>query len=179
MTLAGCADGPATDAPSSAIATTTPAFTVTENAAGPITADTRYSSETLQQLFPSFRFDTVRTMTNGRVANLLAGFDAEGFQTFQVEAKPGGRGIASVQVVGPAASGPRGERIGMTYEEAGGRRMSCEAGRGQWTGLAICGRSNSRIRYIFAPDQYIGPSGKLPPNDELRAARLVRIVWTA
>lgn len=176
----GCASDRVTETGSaSSFASSKPAFSLSETAAGPITADTLYSPSALQQMFPSFRFDTVQTMADGQVMNLLTGFDSEGFQAFQVEAAPDRQHIASIQVVGPAASGPRGERIGMTFEEAGGRRMTCEAGSGPWTGFAICGRSDSRIRYVFAPELYLGPSGQLPPPDELRSARLVRMIWKA
>lgn len=155
------------------------AFALSETAAGPIDQDTPYSKATLESLFPNFRFDTVRTVTDGHVSTLLAGFDEDGFQAIQVEARPDRKRIASVQVVGPAVNGPNGEEIGMSYQEAGGRRMSCKAGTGQWTGLATCARTGSHIAYIFAPDQYLGPSGKLPPPEDLRQARLVRMVWSA
>ncbi|MCB1494112.1 MAG: DUF1131 family protein [Rhodobiaceae bacterium] len=178
LALASCAATTQTETTSdTAFSPSNAVFAISENAAGPITPQTPYSVETLKGLFPGFSFDTVQTMTNGTVTYLLTGFDKDGFQAFQVEPAPGRKSIASVQVVGPAGEGPHGETIGMTFVEASGRRMDCNAGSGDWTGLAICTRGHSNIHYIFAPEAYLGPSGKLPTGDDLLNAHLVRIVW--
>lgn len=178
LILSACASG-YDSGPSSSLASGRATYALSETEAGPINSETPYSIATLQGLFPGYRFDTVRTMTDGTVRSLLAGFDPDGFQAFQVEARPSRRQIESVQVVGAAFAGPRGERIGMTYAEAAGRGMACKAGSGQWTGLAICSRSNSRVSYVFAPEQFSGASGTVPRGDELKGAHLVRMIWDA
>ncbi|MEM9206568.1 MAG: DUF1131 family protein [Pseudomonadota bacterium] len=175
--VVGCAGGPVTS--QSEFGSAPVAVSLSEDAAGPITAATPYSAQSLSGLFPGFKFDTVRTMDDGRVVNFLAGFDEDGFQAFQVEGNASRRAITAVHVVGPAGAGPRGERVGMTYADVGGRGMSCDAGRGQWTGMAICKRSGSKISYIFSPEEFSGSSGTLPRGDELANARIVRMIWEA
>jgi hypothetical protein len=177
LALAGCV-GTGGSSPSST-ASSPAAFSLSEDAAGPITGETAYSSDTLAGLLPRFRFDTVQTFAGGKVRYLLAGFDGDGFQAFQVEAGTGRRTISSVHVVGPAVTGPNGQVIGMTYAEAGARRLGCEAGSGAWLGMAVCARSGSRITYIFAPDDYSSEPGRMPRGEALDNARLVRMIWEA
>ncbi|MEM6665522.1 MAG: DUF1131 family protein [Pseudomonadota bacterium] len=179
LSVAACAGGGDVDLSGSPYASGTAVLQLTSDSAGPITASTPYSKSSLESLFPGFRFDTVQTMSEGKVRWLMSGFDQDGLQAIQIEAASGGRSISRVHVVGPAASGPRGERIGMTYRETGGGRMSCEAGRGDWTGMAICSRSGTPIEFVYAPEQFIGQSGQLPRGEELSGARLVRMIWSA
>lgn len=180
--LASCAGAPRTasapDADTSPYATAAPVLALSESAAGPITAETPYAPATLKALFPGITFETVQTMSEGRVVYFLTGFH-DGFQTFQVEPDGGRNRVARVHVVGPAAAGPKGERIGQSYAETGGRTMSCVPGDEEWAGLAICSRSKSRVRYIYAPDLFDGTDDQLPPASVLTSARLVRMVWEA
>lgn len=178
LAVAGCAAPSSTTAPpgGAPVAFQEALFTLSEDAAGPITPGMAYSQSSFKSAFPGLTFQTVRTMTEGDVKWFLAGFD-DGFQVFQVEPDSGKRKVSKVHVVGPRAAGPNGERIGMTYAETNGRSMKCRPGKDEWTGMAMCSPSRSRITYIYSPELYTGASGRLPPASELREARIVRIVW--
>lgn len=177
--LAGCGGTTTIDTSGSPYAGGAARYQLSTSSAGPIGADTPYSATQLARLFPGYRFDTVRTMTDGRVRHFLAGFDEDGLQAFQVEADRGRRSIEAVHVVGPAFAGPNGERIGQTYRETNGGRLACEAGRGQWTGMASCRNSGEAVEFIYSPELFSGAPGKLPSREELANARLVRMIWHA
>lgn len=155
------------------------AFSLSESSAGPITAETAYSKAALSRMLPQFRFDTVQTVADGRVRYLLAGFDEDGFQAFQVEANGDRSRVDSVHVVGTAVHGPRGEEIGITHAQAGGRSLDCKPGRGPWFGMAVCQRRGSKITYIFSPEEYSATPDRLPRGEDLARSRLVRMIWEA
>lgn len=174
--LAACSGSTGNVPAGSPVAFEQPVFSLTEMSAGPIAPGTAYSQNNLQELFPDFTFQTVRTMTEGDVVFFIAGFK-DGFQVFQAEPNTGNRTVARVHVVGPRAEGPNGERIGMTFAETNGGAMDCTPGAEEWSGMAICKRTESRVSFIYAPEQYTGPDGQLPSRPELRNARIVRMVW--
>ena len=174
LAVSGCAQVP--EIGGASYLRSEPIIQMTSSGIGPIGAGTPYSEQTIGQALPGFELGNVTTMSEGEVRHLLAAFRG-GMQQLQFE--PGGANglIGRVHLVGQEAAGPNGERIGMTYDESGGRSLDCAAGSGDWTGMAICKTIDTRLAYVYAPEGYNGPDGQLPPRDVLVKSRLVRIIW--
>ena len=155
-----------------------PVIRITPAGLGAVGAQTPYSSKSLQAALPDFSFDTVQTATGSEITWLLTAFK-DGLQQAQFEPDRTRKTIARIHVVGQETAGPNGERLGMTYAETNGARLSCQPGHDEWTGMALCTSDGGRLTYIYAPQDYAGPDGALPPAKTLANSHLVRMIWSA
>jgi hypothetical protein len=170
--LAGCGNDPL-----SATSVVPVSYAITANSAGPVTAATPYSAATLRQLFPNERIDVIATADEDGVVNAMTVF-SDGLQVMMVIPDSGGRSIKSVHGSGLAVAGPNGERLGMTFKEAGASRDTCKVGTGPWLGMAVCTeRSAPNVRLVFDNGGWDGPPNELAPMSNLAAGKLQRIVW--
>ena len=173
---AGCA--PLDGGPASAARTSNETLVqITDMGAGSLAADTRYDAREIAARLPGFTTDFVSTAIEDDVVPVIAVFSDDGFQVLLVLKGTGGR-IGAVHGVTHHLTGPNGERIGMTFAEAGMREDNCRVGRRLWRGMAICpARGAANVELVFAVPEYAGPFDRLPSGDELRGATLQRIVW--
>jgi hypothetical protein len=155
-----------------------PVLRLTTSGLGPVGAGASYSTKSLGAALPGFQLDTVKTMNEGQMKWLIAAFK-DGLQ--QVQFEPNGRGnlVERLHVVGREAAGPYGERIGMTFAETGGLRMSCSAGKAHWAGIAICQGADKEVTYMYALQGEQASATSLPAASEMAAAPLVRMIWKA
>lgn len=143
---------------------------------GTIGAGTSYSKAVLQKALPDFSFDTVQTMSEGELKWLLTAF-RNGLQQVQFEPDDSGRFIARVHLVGQEAAGPKDERLGMSFAETNGAALSCRAGKGDWSGMALCVSADGALTYVYAPPEYANANGDTNRRQPAANARLVRIMW--
>lgn len=171
--LAAC-NGEAPPAASSVIPV---AYTITASAAGPIGPDTPYSTAAFRSLFPNERIDVISTADEDGVVDALTVF-ADGLQVMMVIPEPGGKTIKAVHGSGLAVAGPQGERLGMTFREAGMRRENCQVGSGAWAGMAVCTEPGApNVHLIFDNGGWNGSPSELAPASALAEGKLQRIVW--
>jgi hypothetical protein len=152
-------------------------YTISANAAGPITADTAYSAATMRQLFPNERIDVISTADEDGVVNALTVF-SDGLQVMMIVPASGGKSIKAVHGSGLAVAGPNGERLGMTFRQSGISRNDCEVGTGPWLGMAVCtARSAPNVKLVFDNGGWNGSPNELAPASSLAEGSLQRIVW--
>lgn len=152
-------------------------YTITAETAGPITPDTPYSAATLRKLFPNERIDVISTADEDGVVNALTVF-SDGLQVMMIIPSSGSKSIKAVHGSGLAVAGPNGERLGMTFKQAGMNRGDCEVGTGPWLGMAVCpARGASNIRLVFDNGGWDGSPNELAPASSLANGKLQRIVW--
>ncbi len=151
---------------------------ITGAGVGGIRAGTAYSSKAIQAALPGFTTDTIQTAEETTTENALGAFNSDGFQVLQIFRGRDGN-VRAVHGVTHHLAGPNGERIGMTFAEAGMRRSDCRVGQNLWRGMAICrSKGAPNVELVFAIPQYQGPWDALPDEGQLRGAALQRIVWT-
>lgn len=152
-------------------------YSITTASAGPITPDTAYSAATFRKLFPNERIDVISTADEDGVVNALTVF-SDGLQVMMVVPAAGGRTIKSVHGSGLAVAGPNGERLGMTFRQAGMSRNDCTVGHGPWLGMAVCtARGAPNVRLVFDNGGWNGSPKELAPASSLAEGKLQRIVW--
>jgi hypothetical protein len=152
---------------------------ITESGAGGLKDDTPYSERAVEAALPGFSAEGFQAATEDRTEWAIGAFNSDGFQVLHVYKGDNGR-IREVHGVTHHLQGPNGERIGMTFAEVGTARSDCRAGRNLWRGMAICNaRGSERVTLVYAVSQYQGPFDRLPPDDQLRAASIQRIIWKA
>ena len=146
---------------------------LTETGIGLVDQSTRYNSREITAALDGARVETVQATSNGRITSLLAAFAPSGLQMLRFE-NSGGR-VGAIHVVSEDVPGPRGERIGQTYAQAGGSGMRCQPGTDTWVGMAVCRRDGSAITYVFA----VPLRSSIAPlrGSELRQSNLTRMVW--
>lgn len=153
-------------------------MSISSTGVGPINGETPYSDKAIAAALPGFEVRTVQATVEGNVEWILAGFH-DGFQTLRFVPDASRRRVGEVQVISDLVSGPRGERVGMTFAESGGLRLDCRPGHAEWSGMAVCSEAGGQMRYVYAVESYRGPDGVLPDAGTLAGARLVRMVWHA
>jgi hypothetical protein len=152
-------------------------YTISANAAGPITPDTPYSTATMRKLFPNERIDVISTADEDGIVNALTVF-SDGLQVMMVIPASGGKTIKAVHGSGLAVAGPNGERLGMTFRQSGMSRDSCTVGTGPWLGMAVCTeRSAPNVYLVFDNGGWNGSPNELAPASSLAEGKLQRIVW--
>ncbi len=153
------------------------AYTITAQAAGPITPDTPYSTATFRKLFPEQRIDVISTADEDGVVDALTVF-SDGLQVMMVIPARGGKAVKAVHGSGLAVAGPNGERLGMSFRQAGTSRNDCNVGSGPWLGMAVCAaRGASNIYLVFDNGGWNGSPNELAPASALADGKLQRIVW--
>lgn len=173
LMLAACGG----EEPLSATAAVPVSYAITTESAGPITVETAYSTATLRRLFPDERIDVISTADEDGVVNALTVF-SEGLQVMMVVPDKSGRKIKSVHGSGLAVAGPNGERLGMTFRQAGLNRGDCTVGTGPWLGMAVCPAPGApNIRLVFDNGGWSGAPTELAPASSLADGKLQRIVW--
>jgi Protein of unknown function (DUF1131) len=171
--LAGCGG----DEPPAASSVIPVSYSITANAAGPITADTPYSAATFHKLFPNERIDVVATADEDGVVNAMTVF-SDGLQVMMVIPASGGKTIKAVHGSGLAVAGPNGERLGMTFKQSGMSRNDCQVGTGPWLGMAVCNaRGAPNVALVFDNGGWNGSPNELAPAASLAEGKLQRIVW--
>jgi len=153
------------------------AYTITAASAGPVTPETPYSTATLRKLFPNERIDVISTADEDGVVNALTVF-SDGLQVMMVVPDRSGKAIKSVHGSGLAVAGPNGERLGMTFRQAGISRNNCSVGSGPWLGMAVCTVQGApNVRLVFDNGGWNGSPNELAPASSLAEGKLQRIVW--
>lgn len=149
---------------------------ITAAAAGPIRPGTIYSQAGLKAAAPGFTVTSIETANEASTVSAY-GLFYDGMQTFQAfKGGPGGT-VGEVHGVGDRVVGPAGERIGMSFAEAGTRPSECRLGRNLWTGMAICTSHGARnVQLVYSIPGYMDFT-HMPPPSELREAMLQRIIW--
>lgn len=85
--------------------------------------------------------------------------------------------VGRIDAASDQVAGPTGARTGQSYVDAGGDAMRCDPGVGEFAARVVCRpRRGSPLRYVFA---HAAAPGTEPTDDQLAAALLERIVWTA
>ncbi len=144
---------------------------------GTLTADTPYSSKTIEAVHPGFVTQPIQIAVEDHTLWTIGAF-YEGFQILQVIKGKDGK-IGEIHGVSPHLTGPNGERIGMSFRQVGMVRDDCRVGTNLWRGMAVCSaRNTDNVTLVFAIPGYGGPFDQMPPPDELADAALQRIIWT-
>ncbi len=152
---------------------------------GPIRADTLFEQPVLQGLFPDakvsdslFPIDADETLLTITVVQhgttILEIDDSNAYAPNRDDPL-----VGKVRLLGGPVRGPRGERIGMGWREAGFDLSQCELGQGRGADTLDCARrGEGAITYDFAIRNW-GTHVDLPTPAELKAgAYLQEIVWT-
>ncbi len=151
---------------------------IARNGVGGINSSTPYSQKAIEAALPGFATEGLQSATEDNTEWVIGAFNSDGFQVLQVYKGDNGK-VREVHGVTHHLTGPNGERIGMTFAEAGMSRSNCRVGRNLWSGIAICpARGTPNVTLLFAISQYDGPFDELAPESELRNAALQRIIWT-
>lgn len=152
-------------------------YLITAASAGPVTGETPYSAATLRKLFPNERIDVISTADEDGVVNAMTVF-SDGLQVMMVVPDKSGKTIKSVHGSGLAVAGPNGERLGMSFRQAGMSRNDCTVGSGPWLGMAICTVQDApNVRLVFDNGGWNGSPNELAPASSLAEGKLQRIVW--
>ncbi len=179
--MAGCsAGGPGGPAEALTAASVSSAtwLTITDDGAGPVTGTTSYNEAALASVSPNADIRSIQTANERKVAWTHAAF-IDGTQAVQFF-KGRGNKVAEIHGVSQHLTGPNGERIGMTMNQARVGRRQCRAGKALWRGMAVCkARGTKHVKLVFSIPGYEGPFNKLPSSDDLKRAELQRIVWTS
>lgn len=151
---------------------------ITDEGAGGVRTGTRYLESALAAVAEGAEIRPIQTAKEDTTTWTHAAFidDIQAVQFF----KGRGNTVAEIHGVGENLTGPNGERIGMTMRQARVSRRDCRNGRALWQGMAICRARGSRhVKLVFSIPGYEGPFDRLPSAEDLKRARLQRIVWTA
>jgi hypothetical protein len=135
-----------------------------------------YSEASIERALPGYDASSITMATESKTQSALAVFK-DGLQVLQIV--PGSAGtVSAIHGVSARISGPNGERIGMSFDEARINRSACREGSGNWLGMPICtARGAPNVTLVFAIPGYISPDG-LPDDATLGSATLQRIIWT-
>lgn len=175
--LAGCA--PTVAEPLSEIYVSSETWVViSDEGAGSVRPGTPYVEATLAGVAPGADIRPIEAAREESTTWTHAAFidDIQAVQFF----KGRGNTVSEMHGVGQNLAGPNGERIGMTMAQARVSRRDCRAGRELWLGMAVCRARGSRhVELVFAIPGYDGPFDTLPSAEDLKEARLQRIVWKA
>src|SRR5690606_22349289 len=121
------------------------------------TAATPYSEKAIQAALPGFTTEGLQSAVENGTEWVIGAFNSDGFQVLQVFKGSGGR-VREVHGVTHHLQGPNGERIGMTFAQAGLSASDCRVGENLWRGMAICkARRTPNVTLVFAISQYDGP----------------------
>jgi len=175
--VGGCAGGPAAPLSVADVSSET-WLVITDDGAGAVRADTAYREATLAGVAEGAEIRSIQTAKETSTTWTHAAFidDIQAVQFF----KGRGNTVAEIHGVGENLTGPNGERIGMTMRQAGVSRRHCRNGRELWRGMAICrARGSQNVTLVFSIPGYEGPFDRLPSAQDLKRARLQRIVWRA
>lgn len=177
--LAACASEMSPSGVSAPIApSAASSYQITAASGGPIGPGTPFSKTGLQKLFPGKDIQTIRLANDTKTFYGFVIFD-EGLQVMAAEPDAGNRTIVAVHGVGPAVAGPNGEKIGMTFAQAGIPARKCEVGKRLWAGMAVCPANGApNVKLVFFDGTWGGSPNKLPPSSKLATGQLQRIVWT-
>lgn len=176
LTLAGCVSGSGGSG-SAGLTSSKSWLTITAQGMGGITAETPYSSKSIEAALPGFSTQPIQIAVEDQTLWTTGAF-YDGFQVLQVLKGKDGR-IGEVHGVTHHLTGPNGERIGMTMGQIGTSQGDCRVGRNLWRGMAICAaRGTPNVRLVYAVPGYEGPFDQLPQPDQLRGAILQRIIWS-
>jgi len=152
---------------------------------GPIRADTLFEQPTLQALFPRAKVsdslypiaadETLLIITVAQDgATVLEIDDSNAFAPNKDDPL-----VGKVRLLGGPVRGPRGERIGMSWRDAGFDLSQCELGEGRAVDTLDCARrGEGAITYDFAVRGW--GSHVDPPSEAVlnAGAYLKEIVWT-
>src|SRR5690606_24201966 len=97
---------------------------ITANGVGGITAATPYSEKAIQAALPGFTTEGLQSAVENGTEWVIGAFNSDGFQVLQVFKGSGGR-VREVHGVTHHLQGPNGERIGMTFAQAGLSASDC------------------------------------------------------
>jgi len=151
---------------------------ITDDGAGSVRSGTPYLESHLTGVAEGAEIRSIQTAKETSTTWTHAAFinDIQAVQFF----KGRGNTVSEIHGVGQNLAGPNGEKIGMTMRQAGVSRRDCRNGRALWQGMAICkARGTRHVALVFSIPGYEGPFDRLPPAEDLKRARLQRIVWRA
>lgn len=175
VVLGGCGR----DTPEAEEAVVPPLLTIGPEGVEGLDARTPFSRDALASaLPPDFELEEGQlvTETDTIPVPVLYVFH-EGQIMLEVSPDASGVYVGRVDAASAEVEGPNGLRPGLGFEDAGGRDMTCDPGRGDLSGRAVCTRGGP-LRYVFAHGGAPTPDA-LPSDETLRQSILERIVWTA
>ena len=152
---------------------------------GPIRADTLFEQPVIQALFPGAKVRDSLFPIAADEALLTITVVQHGTTVLEIDdsnAYAPNRDdplVGKVRLLGGPVSGPRGERIGLPWRDAGFDLSQCELGQGRGVDTLDCARpGEGAITYDFTIRTW-GTHVDLPTPAELKAgAYLQEIVWT-
>jgi hypothetical protein len=151
---------------------------------GPIRQTTYFESPLIRELFPGAQVSdgTVRIAPDQTSAVITVVEDGvqmleidDGTSNTQGAADPT---IGQVRAVGGPVLGPHGERLGLTWRDAGFDLSECEIGSDRDANTVFCARpGEGAVTYQFAVPGW--DSEELPPTSAMRRGAYVKaIIWT-
>ncbi|MDR3510135.1 MAG: DUF1131 domain-containing protein [Caulobacteraceae bacterium] len=151
---------------------------------GPIRAETFFESPRIRELFPRAKVEdgVIRIAEDETMAVITVEQDGQKILEIDdgVRYAPGTDDplIGQVRAVGGPVRGPGGERLNLSWKDAGFDLSQCEIGSEHDANAMVCARSgDGQVTYVFAVPGW--DSEEVPPISLLRAkAYLSQIVWT-
>ncbi len=149
---------------------------VTAAAVGPLDPRTPFERKALRAALPGFEFKPIQAYSQGAVKEALGAFE-NGMQVLQIFPDGSSTRIGQVHGVRETVTGPSGERVGRSFAETGGDRLSCRPGLDGYGGLVLCRSAAANVLLIYSVPGHRAPDGQMPPPEALRKAVLQQIVW--
>lgn len=153
---------------------------ITAQGAGPIGAATPFASKAILASMPGYDTGHVTIGLETSTPDALVLFkEAYGGRIQVLHILGQGNRITQIHGVTHHVVGPAGERLGMSFREAGTDPSTCRIGTDLWLGMAICksrGAGNVTLTYSFQGEAAMASS--LPTRAVLDTGMLQRIIWT-
>jgi uncharacterized protein YecT (DUF1311 family) len=152
-------------------------ITVSDNGVGPITADTPFDPDVLQQALPAYS-----------VRKSIASSEGEEFIRYNISDEAGllftinpdqAGGIFSVVIESETIPDASGTRIGARFADVypAALHADCYPGMEEFSGTMSCiAPGAEQVLYVFT-GHWDGPDGQRPPNDVLGTWTVDKIVW--
>ena len=153
---------------------------ITARGAGPIGATTPYASKAITAQMPGYSTGSVTIgLETTTTAAMVLFKDAYGGRIQVLHILGSGDRIAQIHGVTHHVVGPAGERIGMSFREAGVDPSTCRIGTELWLGMAICkSRGAANVTLTFSFQGEAAMATQLPSRQVLDTGMLQRIIWT-
>ncbi len=163
------------DAPGAA-----PAWTVSAEGVGPITADTAFSRDAIAALFPDSEVKAAFINLEGEPYPVVTVFGPDELSIEVLQGTTKGR-INSILAQGGPVVGPRGEKLMDPFSGLGLKASDCVIGADRAYGAALCRRPGTATpAYVIgARGGLTGNVGDTPDAAELAKGFLREFLWQA
>ncbi len=152
---------------------------VSTDALGPITSETPFSTRILSSAAGSMSFTTGTRSAEGEPYDVIIGTITGRDGEIVITEDPQSGFVGGVNVTIPHLIEGAGGDIGDTFADLDLSSADCFPGVEERSGDFVCFDPElGFLTYWFAPHDYAGPDGELPPTDTMNAATLFEIRWT-